>query len=264
MGGDDSHGRASTGTRERRMTPKPAAVRAAKVPISITGSMRMSSGTMLALISVVLGLGCRPVSAQDWETFAASSDRSQDSFIIETMKQGELEAQLSLCRGLGRRADSNVEAVIDSLVAGYAPGTASRTELLLRQLLVSARTAHRQDTDLPSWVAANAASLETLLAGMARWRAPMLKVELVSLAAIAGGPAARRALLEAGAGVGQALKGSGGLLSGEETALALAFLEAARRAPSADLLPACADIARLSRDGTVVDAAREAAAACAR
>ena len=113
-------------------------------------------------------------------------------------------------------------------------------------------------------VAANSPSVDALLTDMSRWRSPMLKVELMALAVIAGGPVSQRAILEAGSEIISRLRETGGLLSGEDTALALAFLDAARQAGTSDFLRPCAEVARLSRDEKVVKAAREAAAAASR
>lgn len=221
----------------------------------------MSSRTALTLL-LLLVVG--PLSAQDWEAFAAASDRSQDAFILQTMKSAGLDEQISLCRGLGRRQDRNVEAVIDSLAESSSPGTAARTELLLRWVLASARAAYPGDKDLAEWIGDNSASVDMLLGSMRRWKSAMLKVELIALAVIARTPSSIPAVMEAGDGVVKLLQNTGGLLSGEDATLALAFLAAAARTAAPDFLPICADIARLSRDKTVMDAARNAAAAIAK
>ncbi len=201
------------------------------------------------------------VSAQDWEGFAASSDRTQDAFLIQTLKTGDLDTDLALCRGLGMRKDQDVQSIFSYLTAAYAAGAGARTELLLRWLIASARSSHPAEQDLRAWINDNSAAVDSLLADMSRWRAPMLKVELIALAVIARGPISQRAVMEAGSGIVESLRSSGGLLSGEDTALAVAFLDAAQRLRSPDFLQACADTARLSRDKTVVHAARAAAAA---
>ncbi len=222
--------------------------------------MSSRTGSRLLLVALLCS-SCGLLGAQDWESFAASSTRSQDRILIQTMNAGSLETRIAVCRGAGRRQDMDVEPVFDSLLSAWSPGTAAQTELLLRVIIASARSAHPADQDLGAWIAANSRTTDAILADMARWRSPMLKVELVALAVIARGPVGLRALLDAGSGIAQELRASNGLLSGENTALALAFLDGAQRVGSPDLLPVCSEIARLSMDGTVVEAARRAAAA---
>jgi hypothetical protein len=225
----------------------------------------MSSRTALATLSaLLLVLIAGPLSAQDWESFAAASDRSEDSLILQTLKGADLDTEIAICRGLGRRQDRNVEAALDFLTENYAPGTAARTELLLRWILAAARQAHPGEEDLAAWISDNASSTDTLMDGMSRWKSPMLKGELIALAVIARRPSSQPALMEAGDGVVKLLQATGGFLSGEDTSLAMAFLAAAERTAAPDFLPVCADIARLSREKTIVDAARSAAAAIAK
>jgi len=219
----------------------------------------MSSRTAFALAAALL-VGCPALlAAQDWEAVAASSDRSQDGLLVRMLNEGDLERQIALCRGLGRRQDRNIAPVIDFLTSHYSPGTADRTELLLRWLLASARSAHEQEADFQAWIDANSQSVDALLAGMDRWRSPMLKTELVACATVEGTTGSRQAIMKAGAQTVSGLQATGGWLSGAETALALAFLDAAGRVKDTDFLAACADIARLSRDRDVVLAARQAA-----
>jgi hypothetical protein len=225
----------------------------------------MSSRTAFAILpALVFVLVAGSLSAQDWESFAAGSSRSEDSLILQNLKSADLDTAIAICRGLGRRQDRNVEAAIDYLAENDTPGTAARTELLLRWILASARQAHPGEQDLTAWIGDNAASIDTLMDRMPRWKSPMLKGELIALAVIASRPSSLPALMEAGDGIVKQLSATGGFLSGEDTSLATAFLSAAEHTAAADFLPACADIARLSRDKTLVDAARRAAAAIAK
>ena len=218
----------------------------------------MSSTTAFALASALLLALARPLSAQDWEGIAAASGRSQDGVFENVIATTNLDIQLAVCRGLARRADSDVQQIIRFLREQYSPGTAAHTELLLRWLLHSARSSHPAEQDLRAWIGANADAVNELLADMDRFRSPMLGVELVDLAVIAGGAASGRAIMEAGARTAARLRDTGGLLSSEETALALAFLAAAGSGAYPDTLPLCADIAREAQDGDLVKGARAA------
>jgi hypothetical protein len=224
----------------------------------------MSSRTAFALLPPLLFLlFAGSLSAQDWEAFAASTDRSMDPFILQTMAAGDLETSIALCRGLGRRSDANVQAVIDSLAAGHVSRTSLGTEVLLRWLLKSAMDANSQEASLGAWLAANSSSVDMLLDRIAEWKNPQLKGALVRLAVVARSPQGTRAIMEVGASVVLELEHSGGLIPSEDAALALDFLSAAQRSARSDYFTYCTEIARLSRDAILVKAARSAAAALA-
>ena len=221
----------------------------------------MSSRAVCAFLLVLLA---GPLFAQDWERFAAGSDRSEDGFILQTMTDGDLETGIALCRGLGRRKDLDVQAVIDFLVTQHTPGSEVKSELLLRWLITSVREAHRQEEALRAWTASNAQSLDMLLAHISVWKSAQLKGALLGLAVIAPGTRGANAIMDVGQEVVQELEDSSdGLIPSQDSALALDFLAAARRASSSDFFPLCVSIARLSREKVLVDAARSAARALA-
>ncbi|MGA2642001.1 MAG: hypothetical protein ABSG21_13995 [Spirochaetia bacterium] len=220
----------------------------------------MSSRGVSTLL--LLLIACH-VSAQDWESFAASSDRSADSIILQTMSAGDLETNIAICKGLARRGDSDVSSILESLAAGHSARTAVSTELLLRYLLQGVLDAHPQEASLQDWAMTNDAALDMLLFRITEWRSPQLQGVLLAFAVIAQGRQGRHAIMDVGASLVSELQASAGLIPSEDAALALSFLNAARRAMRSDFFAYCAEIARLSRDEVIVRAARSAASALA-
>lgn len=216
--------------------------------------------TIVPALALALILCAGALPAQDWESFAARSDRSMDGFIVQSIAEGDLETGIALCKGLGRRKDLDVQAVIDSLVTRRAPGSEVRSEVMLRWLVVSAREAHPETDALRAWITANSRSVDMLLERISLWKSAQLKGALLALAAIAPGDRAARATMDVGWDVVRGLEDSAdGLIPSQDIALALDFLAAARESARAEFFPVCADIARLSREKVLVDAARSAA-----
>ena len=220
----------------------------------------MSSRTACSLLLILLAAR---LCAQDWEGFAASSDRSADPVILQTMAAGDLETNIALCRGIARRSDPDVGSIIESLAAGHAARTAVSTELLLRYLLKGVLDANPTEASLRSWASTNAVPLDMLLFRITECKSPQLRGVLLAFAVIAPGTQGMHAVMDVGASVVRELEASDGLIPSEDAALVLDFLNAARRAARSDFLPYCTAIARLSRDKVIVDAARSAASALA-
>ena len=183
-----------------------------------------------------------------------------DGFILQSIAEGDLETGIALCKGLGRRKDLDVQAVIDYLVTRRAPGSEVKSEVMLRWLVVSAKEAHPEADSLRAWTAANSPSVGMLLERISLWKSAQLKGALLALAVIAPGDRGTRAIMDVGGDVVRELEDSpDGLIPSQDIALALDFLAAARRSAMAEFFPVCADIARLSREKVLVDAARSAA-----
>jgi hypothetical protein len=213
-----------------------------------------------AAVAIVFVLAAGTLPAQDWEGVAAASDRSMDSFIVQIIAEGDLETGIALCKGVGRRKDLDVQAVIDSLVARRTPGSEVKSEVMLRWLVVSAMEAHPETGSLLAWSAANSRSVDMLLERISLWKSAQLKGALLAFAVIAPADRGARAIMDVGQDVVRELEDApDGLIPSQDTALALDFLEAARQSGSAGFFPVCADIARLSREKLLVDAARSAA-----
>jgi hypothetical protein len=220
----------------------------------------MSSRGIFVLFLILMA---SRVAAQDWESFAASSNRSADPLILQAMAEGDLETNIALCKGLARRSDGDVRSILETLAAGHAAKTALTTELLLRYLLQGVLDANPQEASLRSWVHINADSIDGLLMRIAEWRNPQLKGALLVFACIDSTPQSMRAIMEVGASVVHELQASDGLIPSQEAALILDFLNATKRDPRFDFFEYCSAIARLSRDKVIVDAARSAAATLA-
>ena len=67
-------------------------------------SSRTASPHALLALFALLAV---PLGAQDWESFAASSSRSMDPAILQIMARSDLEQNIAICKGLGRRADAD-------------------------------------------------------------------------------------------------------------------------------------------------------------
>jgi hypothetical protein len=214
--------------------------------------------------TLLLVLLARPLFGQDWEAFAASSSRTSDSLILQVMAASALEEKIALCRGLARRADQDIHAIIESLAAEHVESTSVTTEVLLRYLLKGVRDTHPQESSLRDWYTTNASAVDLLLGRMRQWKSQQLKGDLLAFAVIAPGPQGLSAITEVGVSVVEELAASAdGLVPSEDGGLALDFLTAARQTARSDYFPYCADIARLSRDKVIHDAAKAAAAALA-
>jgi hypothetical protein len=216
----------------------------------------MSSRAACSLILLLLAV---PLFAQDWEAFAASSDRSADQVILQIMAAGDLETSIALCRGIARRADMDAGSIIGALLAGHSSRTERDTELLVRWLLQSVLVARTDGAALSAWVSTNESSLNALFSRTVRWKSAQLKGVLLRFAVIAPSPEGTRAVMDVGDSVVKELERSEGLIPSEDGALCLDFLSAAQALGRKDFFDSCAAIARLSRDAVLVTAARAAA-----
>jgi hypothetical protein len=224
----------------------------------------MSSRTAFTLTALAfLVLAAAAPWAQDWESFAALSTRAVDPEILRIMAESNLDDNIAICKGLGRRTDADVQVFIHWLADRHMGRTALGTEVLLRWLLSTVLDARNGEQELRAWQDANAPALELLLDRIDQWADPQLKAVLVRHALIANNSQGIRAIMDVGTGLVRKLERSDGLIPSEDAALALDFLAAARRVGRSELFPACVEIARLSRDVVLVSAARAAAKALA-
>ncbi len=184
-----------------------------------------------------------------------------DAFLIQNLDAADLETGIAICKGLGQRADLDVQAEIDFLLSQRNPvRSAASIEVMLRWLIASAAQAHPRQEELTAWVAANAPQVDRLLESMPRWKDAQLKGALLALAVIAPGTSGTAAIMEAAGEVIRKLEDSpDGTISPQDTALAVDAVAAARQAGKRVFFEPCVQIARLSRDKTLVDAARAAA-----
>jgi hypothetical protein len=201
----------------------------------------------LALLQITASL-----HGADWASIAATSDRSEDSMLLQAMADGDLETRLAICGSLTKREDPYLEGILSWLADTRGVFDGPQRELLLRVVLRGFDAAR---------VAANSQALASLLGRVDEWKDPQLTGTLIVLAPRMGSASPHAAIMRIGDRLVSELLESGGVLPSQETALGLDFLAAAEAVGSADFLPACAQIARLAREKALVDRARAVAAA---
>ena len=228
----------------------------AGVPISITGCLLMSS-RVAACVSLLFAASV--ANALDWGDFALVSDRSEDPLLIEVILSSDLGQAIGICEGVGSRHDPAAGAVIEAIVT--SGGSLLRTETLLRALLARLLDPDRTDPPLAERLAANADAIDMLARAVSLWVDPQLVAALVRVLPLVEGPDRLRALVDVGDRIISAEDRGRGLLSPQETALAMEWLAAVRSIGSRDLLFSCVQVARLSADVDLVSAARETARA---
>jgi len=184
-----------------------------------------------------------------------------DPIFLDALGKGNLEVGISICKGLARRADQDIQAEMGLLLSLESPALPpADREVMLRWLLAAAEQAHAGDDALRSWADANSPGVRQMLERAQRWKDPQLKGALLTLALIAPDNLGTPAIMEVGMQVLRCLQDAPvGLLSPQDTALAMDFLSAARKTRSPAFFDLCVQAARLSRDRQVVDAARAAA-----
>jgi hypothetical protein len=201
----------------------------------------------LALLQITASL-----HGADWASFAATSDQSEDSVLIQAMADGDLETRLAICGSLAKREDPYLEGILSWLADTRGVFDGPQRELLLRVVL--------QGFDATR-IAANRVALASLLDRIDQWKDPQLTGALILLAPRTDLVGAHAAIMLIGDRLVSELRESAGVLPSQETALGLDFLAAAEAVGSADFLPACAQMARLAREKALVDRARAVAAA---
>jgi hypothetical protein len=199
--------------------------------------------------------------AQDWEAFAAGSSSEQDAVLLSAMAGGDLETALSICRGVSLRADPYMGRIIQVLTAAHTGTSSWRSELLLRVLLQPVGAAQSGEVFRRARVSSNAEVLAYLFLRMNDWTDFQLAGVLVRIAPLAASTEALQAVAYVGSWIAGELQEGIGLLSSQETGLALDFLESAMTLGRPELAEQCAAIARLSREPVLMSAARTAARA---
>jgi hypothetical protein len=198
-------------------------------------------------------------SPLDWRSFAASTDSGSDTAFFDAFVLGDTEIRLALCEGIGLRSDPAEGAIIDFIADGHRGNAAWDAVVFLRALLASVFDPSQPDEALRNRVAANASALDALFSRVGEWRDPQLVEALVNLAPLCAGSVRLTALVEVGNGIVHALETGSGLLMPQSRSLAFAYLRSVREIADGAFLFSCSEIARLSRDKDIVDAARLAA-----
>jgi hypothetical protein len=209
------------------------------------------------LLAAFLLLVAHLAPCEDWAAFAARSTHQDDPQLIQTIASVDFDTRLSICRGIGGRADPFAGDIIDSFFARYSTRESYRDSLLLRELLAGLFDPARGDADVRARVIANESSLASMAGRLSDRTDPQLAGSLVRILPLMPPGTALSALMDVGARLTYALRRSGGEIPQQLSGLALDYLGAAALLKSQDTLEQCIEIARLSREKVIVDKARQ-------
>jgi len=212
-----------------------------------------------AVISALLLFAAVAVSAADWGTLAADSDRSLDSAFVSVLQSEDFDTKALICTGVGKRSDPFAGDIITALLESNAGKTSDRIELLLRMLLNGLFDQSKGEKWIADRIAANRDVLDSMAGRIAKWKDPQLAGALVRILPALNTPGALPGLAQVGSRVVGTLETGKGVMPSQDLALALDFLSAVEATGRADFLDQCTTIARLSREKLVVDRAREVA-----
>jgi hypothetical protein len=218
--------------------------------------IRRSGRSIASLLFMLLPIA---LPALDWESFAESSSSVQDTVLLSAMGEGDLETALEICRGVSRRADPSMAAIIEALADSHTGSAFWRNELLIRTLLQPVAAAETEAEFRKARASANAGILDDLFARIGDWSDPQLAGVLVRIAPLSASPQALQAVAYIGTRIVHWLQNGKGLIPSQEAGLALDYLDSAIALGRGELGAQCAEIARLSRDAVIVKAARTAA-----
>jgi hypothetical protein len=212
------------------------------------------------LIACVLALfTAAAASGVDWGAFAAASDPSLDPALLDAMAHGDQETRMAICTGITLRKDPAIGVFIETLAAERPGAHDWRIEHCLRLILAGLIDQGRSLENRRVRADANAAALDLLFTRAVEWQDPQLLGLLMQAVLLHPSSEGLKAVMDVGRRLTDALELNGGLLPPQETALAREYLATAKSLARGDFLPQCAAIARLSRDGILVEAARLAA-----
>jgi hypothetical protein len=219
-----------------------------------------SRALFFTLLMLLLVPPARSV-AFDWGDFTARSDRGDDSFLVSALEEGDFETRLAICESIGSRSEPDAQAILSWILAGYSKGKVHQAELLLRVALVSLFERPSDGPARAARITANAGVLSEIAQAIGTLTDPQLRGTIVRLLPLLDKNVGLKALMETGTGIVQTLKQTGGRLSPQETSLALDYLQGVKAMGTADFFDPCLEMARLSRDKSLVTAARGAASA---
>ena len=210
-------------------------------------------------ISTLLIFAAFAVSAADWGTLAADSDRRLDSALLSALQNEDFDTKVLICTGIGKRADPFAGDIIAALLESSAGKTSDTIELLLRMLLQGLFDPSKGENWISERIAANRDELDSMAGRMTQWKDPQLAGALVRIFPSLNTPGALPALAQVGSRVVRTLENGKGVLLAQDFALAQEFLTAVETTRRTDFLEQCTAIARLSREKLVVDRARDVA-----
>ncbi len=220
--------------------------------------MRLSSQhvpSRLFLALLVLFAVARPAAAL-WREFALASDRRLDDVILEALEGATFDEKLEILSAVGQRDDPYIGAYLDAFLLDQS-SRPTESEHLLRILLDIAfpRTAPLER--LAGRVAANETALLAAAARLSSFSDPQLCAAIVRVIPLL--PGGRGDLLALVDRIVDRLELRAGLLDPRENGLLLDTLAAIRAIGSPDFLDPVLAVARLSREGVVVERARATA-----
>jgi hypothetical protein len=207
-------------------------------------------------MACALLLCARAAGASEWGRLVEASDRTLDPAILEAFETGDYDTKLSICEAMGRRSDPLSAGLLAALLADFSQRRGYRGEHLLRVLLESLFDPRLGPAVLRERYEANT---EQLLAAESRWDAfadPQLKAALLRILPLFDQTRSLPLLMAAGKNLIDTLEKRDGLLPQAQTGLLLDFLTTVEGLPDSEFLDPCLEVARLSREKTVIDRAR--------
>ncbi|MGA2765814.1 MAG: hypothetical protein ABSG17_20910 [Spirochaetia bacterium] len=213
-----------------------------------------------AVVFLFLVASIAPAWSGDWGPLVASSDRHDDGLIISLLDGADFQTKVEMLEALGTRKDPYAADIISWLLAAFSKTGEFRAEYLLRVTMRSLFGGGISDADLAARLDANAAVVDDLVNATGRFHDPQLKGTIIDLfprLGSAGRSSCMSALMETAAEIVSHLRESGGLLSSPDMALAFDCLAVIQEMGSADFLELTQEMARLSRDASLVKEARQ-------
>ncbi len=216
----------------------------------------MTLRTVLLLLFSVCSISA---AAQDWSVFVAASNRADDPFIIDMLKDADLETRIRICQALGSRRDPYAEDILSWLLAGFSTSSEFKDELLLRVAMKALFDDAPGAKALQDRLDANADFLNGLVENIGELKDPQLRGSILRLLPRLTAVNRLPALMEVGADLINALQQGGGWLSAPERALADDYLATVQGIGDPDFMEQCLQMARLSRDAGLTREARRTA-----
>jgi hypothetical protein len=212
----------------------------------------------LAAIGLLALAGAMRPGAQDFGSWAESTDRRQDALILESLDPAALASSLELLGALGRRRDLYVADILLGLNERIAGREGYTWELLLRTALCSVFPPSLPQWELRDRVALNRTGIDALVEALPHY-GTALSADVLRLVAVGGPEPYQSALMAEGERLLALLERQRGALEGQQAALVLAYLHALDRAASPVFCDLALRIRERSRHPEVAATARAVA-----
>ncbi len=225
----------------------------------------MSSTAARGFTAIVLLIATRTAWAADegLAAFVAGSGSTANPVILSMMRSADLGDRLVIAQALGERADPYVGDILEAFASGPGGPGRYQDELVLRVLLSSLLSLELSADARRARIEANRQALDRMVNAMDSFQDPQLQSLLVDAADSLGDTMFHPILAARARVLLDAMTRLQGRLSPQEGAFLLRLLRFFGDHPTMDFLPLCTAAARLSREKTLVDAARNAAVLCA-